>query len=370
VSRRVLLVHATAERYGGDVMLLALVRGLALRGWQITVALPARGELADELEAAGAVVVPQPVGAFRRVFSGRDWVRYLLVELPLAVLRLRRLARSVDVVHVNSSVILAGAVAGRLAGRPVVWHVRESYRDAHRLWWGYSRVIRLLANSAVAISREGRDELVQAGVRRTELVYDGLELPLPPPLPEPPDSGLVMIGRVNGWKGQEVLVAALALLRRTGLEVPSVIAGDSFPGAEEHLQRLQDQVREAGLVQLVHLPGFVRDTATLLAGARLYVQPSRRPEPFGLALAEAMARGVACVATDAGGPRDLIASGVNGLLVPPGDPAALADAIALLWQDESLRHRLARAAEADIPRRFSADRMVDRVAALYETVRA
>src|SRR5437764_960554 len=162
-----------------------------------------------------------------------------------------------------------------------------------RLWRGVAIVMRSGARGVVGVSGDLVGELHEVGIRRTALVHDGLDFPLVLPASEQQPSALVTIGRINAWKGQDILVDAVALLRRRGLEIPTVIAGGPFPGAEQHLTALQTRIAQHQVGDLVRLPGFVEDTATLLARAVVYAQPSRRPEPFGLALAEAMAARVA-----------------------------------------------------------------------------
>jgi mannosyltransferase len=94
--------------------------------------------------------------------------------------------------------------------------------------------------------------------------------------------------------------------------------------------------------------------------------PSVRPEPFGLALLDAMAHGIACIATDAGGPRDIIRDGETGLLVQPGNAMALADAIEQLHADNELRAQLGRAAASHVRERFSIDATARRIGEVYE----
>lgn len=362
---RVLFVQGTAERYGSDRSLLLLAAGFRSRGWDVTVALPTHGPLADDLAAADVRVEITPVGAFRRVFAPRDWLYYVFVDLPGAMRKVRRLAKAVDIVHVNTSILLGAAVGARLARRPVVWHIRESYADHRRQWAVYGRLVDRLATTVIANSTPIANEAPTRRMRqRVRVISNGLQFGLVPP-PPPSDGGVVTVGRINAGKGQDQLVDALVLLRNRGIVLRASIAGDVFPGTEVYRDRLLQRITDAGLTDCVALVGFVDDVAGLLAQHSIFVLPSRRPESFGLALVEAMAAGLACVATDVGGPTEIVDDGVNGLLVPPGDPVRLADALEALCKDETLRRTLGTNAARDVRDRFDIERTVDAVETVY-----
>jgi glycosyltransferase involved in cell wall biosynthesis len=112
-----------------------------------------------------------------------------------------------------------------------------------------------------------------------------------------------------------------------------------------------------------------RDSAEVLGGFDVFVQPSLY-ESQGLAILEAMAAGVPVVATDVGGVRDAVRDGETGLLVPPSDPRALAEAIARLCGDRELSGRLAARAGREVRERYTASGMVDAYATLYRELLA
>jgi glycosyltransferase involved in cell wall biosynthesis len=365
---RVLFLHSNSEWYGSDRSFCLLSQALRARGWDIVPAVPGPGPLVDALERAGLRPLLLDPGVVRARAVGRSAVlRSLAIDVPRAAWRCRRAARSADLVHLNTSIIAGGLLGGWTARRPVIMHVRESYVGNPRLWRRYAHAVRPLVARVIAISSDIGDEARAAGFGdRTVVVHNGLEFDPP----EPPADGdrIVLVGRINQWKGYDVFVDAMARLRDRGVDARADIAGDAFPGSEHFVDELRASIRRRGLDEHVRLLGYVDGIPALLRTAALFVAPSVWPEPFGLALVDAMSRGVACVATDAGGPKDIVRPGETGLLVPPGDAGALADAIETLWRDPDRRRAMGEAAAADVRARFSIDATADAISQIYEDV--
>lgn len=164
----------------------------------------------------------------------------------------------------------------------------------------------------------------------------------PAPLPVPAGAPVLLaLGRLHRNKAFDVLIRALPLLPG----VHAVVAGE---GPER--PALLALARDLGVADRLHLPGWMQDTAGLLAACDALCCPSRQ-EPLGNVIIEAFSAGRAVVAADADGPRELIAPGRDGLLVPREDPRALADALGAVLEDRALAGRLALAGRA----RFEAE---------------
>ena len=161
-----------------------------------------------------------------------------------------------------------------------------------------------------------------------------------------------MAGRIHTWKGQEVLVEAARLLRTRCPQARFIIAGDIVPGQPAPKQAIEAAIARHGLGDRVQLIGFWRDVRQVMAAVDIFVLPSTAPEPFGLVLLQAMATGKPVIAAAHGGPLEIVVDGETGLLVPPRDPAALADAIERLANDRDLRGRLAAAGRRRAEERF------------------
>jgi len=168
------------------------------------------------------------------------------------------------------------------------------------------------------------------------------------------------LGRLAEQKGLRSLIEAAAIARRTRPELRFVVAGSGRQEAE-----LRHLIAELGQTDAFHLIGQCDDVPAFLAGIDIFVMPSLW-EGLGLALLEAMASGVACIATDIGGPREAIADRRNGLIVPPGNPARLAAAIEELAASEPLRAVYGAAARETAVSRFSSGVMAEQYMSLYD----
>lgn len=169
---------------------------------------------------------------------------------------------------------------------------------------------------------------------------------------------LLALGRLHPVKGFDILLTALAAVPKAHLW----IAGE---GPER--QRLMQQAGALGIAPRVRFLGWRDDTAALLAAADLLVCPSRH-EPLGNVVIEAWAHGVAVVASDAEGPRELIRPGVDGLLAPRENPEALAQMIGLLLAGNGVRWALARAGYESYSRQFSEQTVVAAYQAFFDRV--
>jgi glycosyltransferase involved in cell wall biosynthesis len=377
VARTVLYVHSSAGRYGADRQLLAVAGGLDPARYRAVAILPVDGPLADELGSVGIEVVLRPSLAVlrRSLFRpaglaglARRWVadRSALGDLARE--------RGVALVHANTSVCI-GAYAGAAGAHvPLVVSVREIYAD-FACWWPLYRRFLLRADALACSSEPVRAQFgasprarvlhegVTAVARRTPRSEARATLGLP-------DEAFVcaVLGRLSSWKGQEILLRALAASPLTGSNEVGLVAGDAWPGEERHERALHELAASLGLGERVRFLGFRDDVETVYGAADVVVVPSTRPDPLPNSALEAAAAGCCLVAAAHGGLPEIVRDGETGRLVAPGDPGALAAVLAELAADPPQRERLGAAAAADVADRFSVARLLDRTQALYDEV--
>ena len=324
------IVHVDTERTwgGGQRQLLLLATQLWGRGHQSWAAVRPGTQLAAELAEAGLPVV--------RLAPAVEWD-------PVAVHRLRTLLARVDadVIHAHSghAVALAALASVGMRTRLVVSRrVALPLRRNPVTRWKYGRAARILA-----VSEHVREVLRAGGIpdSRIGVVRSGVDLArhtvpargatLASLGVDPRRPLVVMVSAlVPPHKDPDTFVAAVAAARAAGCDCQALLIGGG-PQARE----AERAGRRAGLNGALRLTGFRSDALELLAAADVAVLSSR-DEGLGTTLLDAMQVGVPIVATAAGGVREVVRDGVDGLLAPVGDGPALGAAIARVLADRAL----------------------------------
>ena len=373
---RVLVAHPHVELYGSDRQMLESVTALTAAGWLVSATLPARGTLAAELEARGAAVHPLDVAVLRKSAITPVGLLRLGVKAA-AVAPLVRLLRQVrpDVLYVSTLVAPSWVLAGRLARVPVVVHVHEAEAEVPRPLQRGLALPLLLARLVLTNSQVARSVLVDAvpSLRgRTRVVYNGVPGPdgdVPPP-PEAPGDGpvrLVQVGRLSPRKGTDVTLEALRRLVADGHDVHLDLVGGVYAGYEWFERELRAEASTSPLAGRVTFHGFTGDIWPVVLRAHVALVPSR-VEPFGNVAVEALLAHRPLVASSAQGLVEIVTDGVDGLLVAPEDPDALADAVARLVADWPLARRLAEQGRERAVGRFTPGRYGQEIVeALAET---
>lgn len=348
---RVLFVNHTSRVSGAEMILLDAApawdgrEGSAQGGSAASAFLFEDGPLRAGLEARG---IPVQVARRAGSFAGfrRDSSPWR--ALPMAagmgamVLEIARAARRHDLVYANSQkAFVLAAPAAALARRPLVWHLHDILDAAHfgptqrRLAVGLAN---RFARRVIVPSQAAADAFGKAGglAGLVRVVPNGLDL-RPDPLPRPalrrelglPEGPLLagVFSRLSPWKGQHVAIEALAALPSSP-DVRLLVAGSALFGEEDYAASLRQLAARLGVTDRVLFLGQRSDVPRLMRAVDAVIHPSVDPEPFGRTLVEAMLLRTPLVASSAGAAPEILEGGRAGALVPPGDAAALAAALA------------------------------------------
>ncbi len=380
--KRILFTHPSAELYGSDRTLLQLIEAFgrgAAGEVEAIVALPRRGILADRLEACGAEVVVGELGAALRsdlsplrfpsfVRKARQGARFIQETVE---------RRGIDLVHTNTSVLLGAAWGARRSGVPHAWHVHEILDEPVWAARTMRSVIARLADLGIANSRATAASMFAPQLKRIAVVHNGVDAARfnqLDPIRARRDVGVapggplvVLPGRINSWKGQRLLVEAVALLREQRVHTGArfLIVGDAPPGQPGHLLELEAEIARRDLGNCITRLPFTEALPSLLQAADVCVIPSVRPEPFGLVAIEAMAAGTAVVAANHGGLAEIVECGVTGQLFEPRSAQGLAGALGRVLEDDVLRARMGRHGAQRQRESFTVDRYVNGILDAY-----
>jgi glycosyltransferase involved in cell wall biosynthesis len=385
---RVLYVNHTAEVSGSERSLLSLLGGLPPSVQPLVASPP--GRLARAVEDLGIPVtaIANTAGSLR---LHPTHTPRALAEMSLAALQVHRAARRhrADVVHANS--IRAGIELSlaRVTPAASVVHVRDCL-PAGTITTATMRLIATTATTIVANSRYTAASIRTAAPdARLEVVHPAIDLASFDPARIDRDAARARLGvagtrrvllgvvaQLSPWKGQDAAIEALRLLREQGVDAHLLLIGSAKFVArstrfdnKSYVCRLRQLVADAGLEDRVAWLGERDDVPELVRALDVLLLPSHE-EPFGRALLEALALEVPALATNVGGPPELIRDGREGYLLAPEEPAAWAQAVRRVVEGPEQGRAMGRAGRLRIAEAFDVKHHVARVLALYERVLA
>jgi glycosyltransferase involved in cell wall biosynthesis len=352
---------------------IEMVEALAARGWTALVASQG-GQLVAAVEHAGGRHIALPLR------TKMPWAMWRNAARLAEVIR----REGVDLVHARSRAPAWSAwLACRRTGAPFVTTYHGAYSDEG---WGKRRYNSVMARGARVIAASGFiADLVRrqhgVGEDRLRLIPRGVHPAVFDPAHVPghrlarlardwgvPEGATVILlpARISRWKGQSVLIAALGRLQRSDLF--AVFVG-SDQGRHTYVRSLLDEAAALGVTSQIKLVGHSADMPAALMLADIVVSASTEPEAFGRAVIEAQAMERVVIAAGHGGAAETVEHGETGLLVPPGDAAALADAIAfVLALPEAERRAMGDRARASVLARYTVQAMQQATLAVYEEV--
>jgi glycosyltransferase involved in cell wall biosynthesis len=395
-KRRILFVEQNIDGTvgGSHFCLLDLLQNLDRDRFEPMVLLYQSNPLLDRFEKLAPVLIvppPSPVRLRGSSATNPDQpanVATILLQKSLNVARVsmgsvfrwqRLLARHrIDLVHLNNSIfgVSEWVIATRLSGSKCVCHQR-GFAPARR-----EPAARFL-DRIVCISNQIRDDLVRMSPElkcKAVAVHDGLDTAafLSRRQRTPcqvrsewniaHDAFLVgIVGNIKEWKGQRVVVEAFATLSREYPEARCMIVGEvSANGTDrEYYNLVASLIEKLELGDRVIVTGFREDIPDLVNALDVLVHASIEPEPMGRVILEGMTLGKPAVATDHGGPQEIIESGISGFLVPPSDPQRLAERLLQLVRSPALQRQIGEGATRRVEEAFGIRQHMARIHEIY-----
>ena len=364
---KVVYLIGTLDIGGTERQLVELATGLDRSAFDpVVVCLSKGGPLEKELALGGVPVKIVGLRSLRQVWSS-----------PISVGRLVRIFASERPAIVHGFLFWAyvlGAYAARLVDIPIVIASRRSlgiYKESKPHYLVLERLANRMTDLVIANSDAVRRDVLQRErlpARKVLVIHNGVhvdqsEVPRieRTSIGVGPGSALVgVLANLIHYKGHDVFLNAWQVVVQRFPDAVALLIGEGKARAE-----LERRVAELGLGQALRLLGSRDDARALLSLVDLVVHPSQQ-EGFSNAILEAMAEGKPVVATDVGGNPEAVVDGVTGLLVPPGDPGALASAIIRLLGDPGSRAAFGKAGRARAAELFTLDGMIRKYEGVYE----
>ena len=369
---RVALLMDTPVWAGTEAHVRDLALGLAAENVHVRVACPNNSILAQKVRAEGGRIFPI-------ARSGQ--------YDPATVTRLRRALKrgEIDIIHAhNGRTALMGVLAVRSARRGHCILTQHFLRPFHSQQSGpkarlsnaiHAFVARNLTHT-IAISQAVKNAAIARGeveAEKISVVLNGLQAPQSNANSSRAEKRaawqndataplIACVARLQKEKDLDILISAMTQVRAQFPHARCIIAGE---GNERAM--LQSLIENEGLSATVELAGFVDSAADLMSAADVFVLPSAA-EPFGLVLLEAMAMGAPIVAVNEGGPPEIVADKETGLLVPPRDSSAMAQALLEIISDKQRAQKMGAAGRARYEAMFTRQRMAQEARAVYENL--
>lgn len=349
----ILFLHAGAEMYGADKVMLDLIRNLDSTKYSAHVILPCKGILVDAMKKEGisVEVLPYPIMR-RKYFNPKGLIQYglSLIKYSRKIIKIAR-QRHIDLIHTNTAATLEGCYASRKLKIPQLWSIHEIIISPKIMFKVTSKLISMYSSITVTVSGAAKKHLMTSGYFKDEkikVIYNGVDSSRFSPKSDcsylfdewgiPREAKIIgMIGRVNSWKGQEDFLKAANIVMTSHSDVYTIFIGSAFEGEEWREKELADTIIKSPYKNRIINKGYRADTESIYKLFDVFVLPSTNPDPLPTVVLEAMATGKCVVGYKHGGICEMVRDGYNGFLADVCNPNDLAIKITTLLNDNKLR---------------------------------
>lgn len=301
----------------------------------------------------------------------------ILPSLIQYIKKLKQILKQIqpDLIHSNGIKTHLLTILTKPKTVPLIWHIHDFYGSrplmAKLLRWTSDRAQFGIAISQ-AVAEDAKATLPNLPI---QVIYNAIDINHFIPSESPPHFPLRigLVATFARWKGHDVFLAAIAELAKNYPELAAefyIVGGAIYEtqGSQFSQSELQEQALQLNIADRVHFLGFQQNIVEIYQWLDIVVHASTEPEPFGLAIIEAMACGKAVIVSQAGGAAELFTPNEDAIGVPPQDFVALADAIANLLNQPKKRKLLAEKARFTVTQRFNYQRLGQQLMNIYQLV--
>ncbi|MEN3241237.1 glycosyltransferase family 4 protein [Fructilactobacillus sanfranciscensis] len=383
-KKNVLYLHAGAEMYGADKILLEIVEGLDRTKYNPIVVLPNNGVLVDALKKIDVEVhvIPYPI-LRRKYFNPRGIIDYVKSYHKSCNLIIERVIkdRKISLIHVNTSAVLEGIYLKKKLHAKLLWHVHEIITHPQAINLFLAFLMGRYSDEVLCVSGPVENHLLKTKLikpSKLTVLHNGIT-------PEKSDEKQVeelksefnvdnqsinvgMIGRINAWKGQNDFFNAMEVVLKDNPSVNEFIVGDVFKGQEWRKNELKEKIDNSDYSDRIHLVGYRTDTNNFYGLFDVFALPSIEPDPFPTVALEAMSAGDPIVAYNHGGVTEMVKNGTNGYLVNVRDEKAMVNKINKLVSDDSLRKEFGSKSKEIFDNNFQLSVFDEKINDIYEEI--
>ena len=382
--KRILYLHAGAEMYGADKVLLELIKGLDRKEFEAHVILPNDGVLVEALRQVGAQVSVLDYPILRRKYFNPKGIADYIRSYNFYAKQIALYARehSIDMVHNNTAAVLEGIYLKRKLKLPLIWHVHEIIVKPKAISDFINMLMGRYADKIVTVSQAVANHIKQSPFikdSQVEVIYNGVDNAVYYPMDassirekfDIAQDALVigMIGRVNAIKGQNDFIEAVEPLLEKNEQAVAFLAGGVFPGEEWRLEELDKRIASSSVVSQIHRIDYYDKTSELYNMFDIFVLPSIKPDSLPTVVLEAMACSKPVVGYNNGGIAEMVVDDKSGCLVKPNRPQELSNAISLLLDSSEKREKFGRVGYQRQKELFSLESYIKNFSELYKTDR-
>jgi len=386
--KSILFIHQSAELYGSDKTILMFISSLDKQKYKSIVILPFDGPLKREFEKNNIEVIIAPVlKLYRKMFTPKGILKFFKeYKEGLKTLNELHKKHNFSIVYSHTLAALIGIIFAQKNKIKHLWHVQEIIAKPVIFNKGFVKLLSLKANDiAVYDSKTTMEFWIKDNpvlAKKSKFVCNGLDISQKPTA-NPADVlnirkdffkvdenqlVIALVGRINSWKGQQLLLEAFHKIANKHPNIKLVFIGSAPPNQEIFEIDLKNKIAEFKLSEQVLIIPFQENIWRFWDSIDIAVVPSTEPEPFGMVAIEAMLSKKPVVAANHGGLTETVLHNQTGILFEPNNAESLANALVELIVDGKKRKIFGEKGYQRTIEHFSLEKHVAEFEAIFEKI--